>query len=409
MAKKTNCIINGKAYFRKYATINGKRKMVYGESEKDWNAKVAELKKQESFGIIDDNSTLGKALSDWMYGYMLKKYNSENKMTTYGRYEEIYRVRISDKSVCNLKVANVKTANMQKFFDELLENGMGYYPRMEVRKILRMFFEYAVSEGFIFKNPITNVIIAGEHNAKDIEIFQDDEMSILNKMLVGHRNRFMYLLNYATGLREGELWALKHSDMNGDGLWVDGQIRPLREFNVVTKKYTYTMQETSKLKTKSSRRYVPIPEWIKDEYKLHREVCKVDNLRWGKGELIRDDDYLFLSPTGLFNRSANINDELKTLLIRADLPPRTMHAFRHTYITNLVQMPDVNFAVVMELAGHGKLETTLRYTHIKKQSKTDLVAGTITDPNKLADYKANSNKPIRMIPIIKDPKLIKLL
>ncbi|MHC1722548.1 MAG: tyrosine-type recombinase/integrase [Aminipila sp.] len=409
MAKKTNCVINGKAYFRKWTKINGKRKLVYGDSEKDWKAKVDELKKNEILGLVDCNTTLGKAMEEWMYGYMARKYLKDNKNTTFARYEEIYRIRIAPRSITNLIVMDIKTPNMQAFFDELLAEGMEYNPRMEVRKILRMFFEYAINEGYILKNPISNVIVEGEHIAKEIEIFQDDEMVTIEEILTGHRNRFMYLLNYATGLREGELWALKHSDMHGDGFLVDSQIRPKKDFDINTKKHTYTMEDTPKLKTKSSKRYIPLPDWIEEEYKLHREVCKMENIKRGKGELIRDDDYLFLSPQGMFNRSANVNDELKALLIRAGLKPRTMHSFRHTYITNLVHLPEVNFAVVMELSGHGKLETTLRYTHIKKVSKADLVTQAITDPKKLADYKNNTKKPIDKLPLIKDPKLIKLL
>lgn len=409
MAKKTNCVINGRAYFRKYATINGKRKMIYGESEKDWKQKVDELKKLEVLGIIDSSSTLGKAMDYWMYDYMLRKYASENKKATYARYEEIFRIRIAPRDICNLKVVNIKTATMQSFFDTLLNEGMDYYPRMEVRKILKLFFQYAVNEGYIFKNPMLNVIVEGSHTPKEIEIFQDDEMAVLMPFLDGHRNRFMFLLAYATGLREGELWALKHSDMQGDGFLVDSQIRPLREFDVETKKYSYKMMDTPKLKTKGSKRYIPIPDWIKEEYQLHREVCRQDKIRRGQGELIRNDDYLFLSYDGLFNRSANVNDDLKKLLIRAGLKPRTMHAFRHTYITNLVQTPGVNFAVVMELAGHSKLETTLRYTHVVKEHKADLVTAAITDPAKLADYSSNTKKPVDLLPVIKDPKLVKLL
>ena len=81
MAKKTNCERNGKKYFRKYVNVGGKKRMLYAESEKDWNRKAEELKKLDSLGIIKTKDTLGEAMEMWtisilIYSSIVKTYQT---------------------------------------------------------------------------------------------------------------------------------------------------------------------------------------------------------------------------------------------------------------------------------------------------------------------------------------------
>ena len=115
MAKKTNCVINGIAYFRRYARINGKRQMFYGDCESDWKRKVDEAKENAAKGIIDTKSTLGKALRTWIYYILPTESKRRNKMS-YAVYEGIYRNQI-----CINKASQLKSRKKMKLIDKVDE------------------------------------------------------------------------------------------------------------------------------------------------------------------------------------------------------------------------------------------------------------------------------------------------
>lgn len=98
----------------------------------------------------------------------------------------------------------------------------------------------------------------------------------------------------------------------------------------------------------------------------------------GNGEIV-ENDYMFLSKTGLRSQGAQIQKEWSLILAKAEIGYKPFHSLRHTYITRLVQTPGVNIVTAMELAGHSKLETTLRYTHIETKHKEEAVKNAFCD------------------------------
>jgi site-specific recombinase XerD len=80
-----------------------------------------------------------------------------------------------------------------------------------------------------------------------------------------------------------------------------------------------------------------------------------------------DSEFLFKTnnATGFINSSAWC-DAFHKRLKRAGIVRRqglTVYSLRHSFITNLLE-EDVAFPRVMQLAGHSRAETTLRYTHL---------------------------------------------
>jgi integrase len=370
---KTNCVINGIPYFRKYATINGKRKMIYGKSEKDWQRKVDEEKKLEALGIIQTNSTLEKAMDIWVYDIL--KNNPQNKPSTFSVYEGVYRVQIKESPLMNMKLLDIKTAHVQNYLNSLDKS---VYMIQSIKKVLNMFCRYAVSEGYMLRNPCSNVKLPKSPHVQDIEIFSDEEIKAIRDALVGSRIRFLVELALATGMRQGELLALKHSDFDPIKINVTKTQSTIRHI-AKDEEIEYEICDTEP-KTKASYREIPLPEYIAAEYDLHKELCRKEKTMLGNGELI-ENDYMFLSKTGLRAQSAQIQKDWRNILLKAEVDYRSFHSLRHTYITKLVQTPGVNIVTAMELAGHSKLETTLRYTHVETKHKIEAVKNAFGDNN----------------------------
>lgn len=362
MAKKTNCIINGIPYYRRYTTINSKRKMVYGESEKDWQRKVDKLKEEASLGLISTNSTVGQALETWLFD--VYKNNPNIRQSTFSIHEGAYRNRLKNNEISQYKLKDVKSIHIQKFINGESENGRSAHSIQLARRILNMFFRYAVSEGYLLKNPCTNAHAPKAPPANEIKVFTDAEIERIKIALDGDRDRFLFILALATGLRQGELLALKHSDIKDVVTVNKTQLMhryPDREGNIL-----YEIKDTAP-KTDASYRDVPLPENIKKEYELHKKICQLKKLKLGQGRL-SDDDYLFSTTSGLRWQTGQIQKKWKTILMKAEADYKSFHSLRHTYITKLVQS-GVNIVTVMQLAGHSKIETTLRYTHVEMEHK----------------------------------------
>lgn len=373
MAKKTNCERNGIKYFRRYATINGKRKMVYGESERDWQTKVDEMKKMENFGIIETKDSVGKAIDQWVYTVMLGRHNVRKSTTAI--YEGIYRNSILGHRIMSLPLSEVKSAHIQGYINEMVENGKTANSIRESVKVLNMFFKYAVSEGFLLKNPCSTVSVPSMPKPEPIEVFSDDEVKrILSHVNMSHYE-FVYILAFATGMRMGELLGLRYEDIQDGFVKVNKALSvsrtPKKQGDEVVVEYAVIDAEP---KTDSSYRTIPISDQVMKELEAHKSRSQLHRLKLGKGK-IKESDRIFISPMGLPCRSAQVVTDWQMILVAAEVPYKTFHSTRHTYITKLVQS-GMNLVAVMQLAGHSKLSTTMRYTHIEmenKQISTDIM------------------------------------
>ena len=64
-----------------------------------------------------------------------------------------------------------------------------------------------------------------------------------------------------------------------------------------------------------------------------------------------------------YDRTRRLFDRVREQLGWSDDPQATLHACRHTFISNLVQ-EGVPIAMVQRLAGHKTIQMTMRYTHL---------------------------------------------
>lgn len=125
MARKTNCVKNGKAYFRTTLTIgrdpNGKliRKEFYGISEKEANAKKQEYINKMNLGITNnDNKLVGNMMKEWL-NTMVKP---SVKPSTFTRYDGIYRLYIENSVISNIKIKDINPIIIQKYYNSLAKN-----------------------------------------------------------------------------------------------------------------------------------------------------------------------------------------------------------------------------------------------------------------------------------------------
>ena len=196
---------------------------------------------------------------------------------------------------------------------------------------------------------------------KEVEIFEkSDQVALINSLQskICHKN-FGILLAIHTGLRIGELCALKWSDIN-----FDTQLLHINKTII----RTYTKEDGSKLnitapKTRSSIRTIPLNKWIMQYAVLLRGLDN-EYIVTGKEKYIEPNKYRLY-----YNR------QLKDL----ELPHRKFHSLRHTFATRCIEC-GCDYKSLSELLGHSNVSITMNlYVHPQLELKRKCV-------ELLADY-----------------------
>ena len=162
------------------------------------------------------------------------------------------------------------------------------------------------------------------------------------------------MLAVHTGIRQGELLALK---------WTDVDL----EAGKVGVKRTLTRESGHRSlgepNTKGSRRTVKLTGTATEALRAHlgRQMEDMDRL----GDLYRDQGLVFTSDTGAPLNPSNVcNRNLRRLTGKAGLPMIRFHDLRHTCATLLLSR-NVHPKIVQEMLGHATVAITLdTYSHV---------------------------------------------
>jgi integrase/recombinase XerD len=226
----------------------------------------------------------------------------------------------------------------------------GARPRSTARQLssFRRFFRYLVREGVVKEDPTAQIAMPkiGRSLPRSLTEAQIDSLLAAPQTTdpLGHRDRTMLEVLYATGLRVSELVSLRHSQVNLN----QGVLRIVGKGN--------------------RERMIPLGEeavrWL-NEF-----------VRGARGEILldRQTDYLF--PTRRGDRMTRqafwhiIKRYAKKGGVEKELSP---HTLRHAFATHLLNH-GADLRVVQMLLGHSDLSTTQIYTHVARERMKELHA-----------------------------------
>ena len=368
MAKKTNVIINGIEYYKTTKTVGHKadgtpiKKQFYGTCKSEADAMADEYIHKIKNGLVTnfESVAIQELMQTWLFDFLHD--SSKIKPSTFQRYEGVYRNYVKDSEISGLKVHNANLIQLQAYYNKLSKEGYSYSQIETLNKVLKVFFNWCVTNGYAMKNPCINVEIKGNKSEiikkkrKDVEILDEKEISIIKKHIKGTDFELLFLLDLATGLRQGELLALdwNHIDLYKKEIKIDRSVKEVYIFDDDTNKHIETVFQTPK--TLNSFRTVPIPEAVADILK---------NCKDQKGLLFHDPDKKPL-------KGKNVSTQWRKILKECDIPHKKFHAIRHTYASMLLKN-GVDIKTVGELMGHSAVSITQIYLHSTGDQKQDAV------------------------------------
>lgn len=375
MARKINYEKNGNDYYRVTATIgrdaDGKliRKEFYGKGKKEAEDKRDEylLGIKNGLNINHKDAVLGDLIHTWLFEVVKIKV----KPSSFERYEGIYRNYIENSEIYGLKLNDLKTIQLQRYYNKLYENNKSSNVIMNLNKLLKIFFGYAADEGYIIKNPSSGkkIVIPGKSEKEDqkIEVFTNPEIEVMKKHLEGHRLKALILLALGTGLRQGELLGLTWNDidLNACQLKVERSIKLVNTISTDGSKEYKTLIQTPK--SKSSIRTVPIPSSLIPILEEHDKNQKLEKIKAGPSFI--KSDFVFTTEMGNTIDARNLTRSYQRLLKKADIPYKKFHSLRHTYATKLFEA-NIPLKTVQTLLGHSDISITANiYTHVMPKEK----------------------------------------
>lgn len=317
----------------------------------------------------------------WLYEIKLR--DRDFKPGSFAKYEGIYRNYIKDSKIGFLKVFCCKTINIQKYYNELSENGKSESQIKNLNKVLKGSFDYAIQEGYCLKNPCQYVAISKQKNEKfdeieeneDIEIFDNDTIDKIVKICNKEINNgtddnlyYMILLELGSGLRQAEILGLQNYNIDTE-IKVKKQLQKIKKFK--DKKSVGYETKLITPKTANSIRTIELPDVIINVIKKHKSI---QEKKWKSQNMTFDDNsLLFTTSICTALDSSNLLKKWKSFLQDNNIEYKKWHSLRHSYASLLFQA-GADIKTVQELLGHADINTTSQiYLHVFPETKKQSV------------------------------------
>ncbi len=305
--------------------------------------------------VVNDRVKVKEFLEYWLEYDIRKRVQSSN---TYGAYSNIVKKHIIP-ILGNKKMTEVNKGDVHRLYKDRAEYSK-YIVRL-VKTVRNVSFRYAVKCKLIPVNPAEGVNLpkaaeTGAYHTRNIDTAKTLNMEQILQLLEASKDtpiHIQILFNVLMGLRRQEINAVKYSDVDylNRTLSVERQLgkKLNREPNGAYEKPT-TKSELP-LKTPSSRRVLPIPDYVFEA--ILEERKRYERNRSRRRAQFLDADYICCSNYGK-PRSKDFHwSHYKKLLRDIGLPDIRWHDLRSTYCTLLLKQ-DFNPKAVSRLMGHAK-------------------------------------------------------
>lgn len=356
MAKKTNCTIGGKEYYKTCRVVGkrindkGKwvpiRKSFYGSCQKEAEQKYRDYMERQRQKKEVDICT-GELIDKWIDTiFKPSKLANSTKVKYISAYNKIFRYSsVAGKSLHDLTAIDIQT---------LYNNcGCNYATIRALHNLLRRFFKYVELNnlGYDITGSVTVPTTKKSiDHGLEVDVWNDEDLKKVIDALKGTTLRLLVVMAVNTGARFSELLALTYDDVKDGILSITKQqseISPIGDEKVKI--------HITSTKTISSKRLIPLTDAVMKEIAKHRVLhCKEMSLNGYQ------TNYIFTTGKGTLYYKRNIIRSLKRLYKRIGVPYHKFHSFRHTFGTNLSRA-GVPIEETAKLMGHSSIEITAKY------------------------------------------------
>ena len=274
------------------------------------------------------------------------------KESTYVNYQMKYEKHISS-SLGKTLYEKLTVEKLNDFVHSKLASGLSPKYTADIAAVIKSACRFA-RKRFGYEDKST-FMATPKGKAKEKELLDKTEQARLNNYLISNptSSNVGILLSAATGIRIGELCALKWENINLEKriLTVRNTVQRIKNIDG----NTATKLVVTSPKSSSSVREIPLPEFI---------IPYLSNHRTG------NSCYLLSGTQGIVEPRV-MQYRFKRILAELHLSDVSFHSLRHLFATNCIAI-GVDVKSLSEILGHSNVQITLnRYVHSSMERKAE--------------------------------------
>lgn len=330
-------------------TIEGRTFSKYFKTQREcreWNKETLS-QVDEGLTFLSLQTTLGGFLDEW-----IKTVSVSIRPKTANQYERIIENHIKP-SLGQIKLKELRPDHVQSFYNYKLKHGSSPRSVRMMHSVLHRALNHAVQLGMVGRNA-SQAVIKPRLQRKEMRTLNDTQIRTLLLTAKGTRLETLLQVAVTTGLRAGELYGLKWSDLD----WGTGKVKIQRQ----VQRNRGVGLVFCEPKSASGKRVIVLGRSTLAKLREHNNKQQLE--RQFAGDRWHENDLIFSSTIGTPMDMRNYFRDYKELLVKAGLPNIRFHDLRHTAATLMLQQ-GIHPKVVQECLGHSDISLTLNtYSHV---------------------------------------------
>jgi integrase len=341
---------------------SGKRIERYAKNEKEAEKKLEDIKFEIRQGTLatGPNQTVQQYLTRWFEDV----HKQEVRETTYIQNRVTLNKHLIP-GIGHIQLKKLTAQHIQRFYAEKIKEGCTASRVRGMHQLLHKALKNAARWKLIQQNVCDQVTVPRDTNKPETaRILTEDQALLLLKASQGHPLEAFIALALVTGLRHGELMALRWQDINFEA-------KSLKVNHTVTLVWGHGYIENEP-KTSTSKREIMLPQFVINSLLRHR--ARQERTRLLSGDKWQETGLVFCNRYGTYRDPSTTNKSFHRLLERNGLPSIRIHDLRHSAASLHIMVLNTPPKLVQELLGHSNIEMTLDvYTHANKSQQRQMM------------------------------------
>jgi integrase len=337
----------------------GKRKYIYKDTRKEAHDALQEALQAQKQGTLATGRK--QKFKDYLVRWFEEVQKPDLRDSSIERYENCIYKHILP-ALGHVELQKLTAQQIQSFYTSKRKAGYAPESIITLHKVIHKSLDNAVRWRLIPRN-VSDDVTLPKHGAEGVaQSLTVQQVRHLLKTVKGHELEAMIVLLLDTGMRHGEITALRWEDINFEKgtIYIHRTESRLKQGHV-----------EGKTKTATSERVITLSSSVIAVLQEHR--MRQREMQLAAASQWQHLDLVFANKEGKYLEKLQNRKKFYMLLEQAGLPRIRIHDLRHTAITLMMEM-GINQKAIQERVGHARIDETWKYTHVSESMEKEIAA-----------------------------------